>query len=236
MSTSGYPYYICPTGQSCQSTTIATNYQAVNPVAAFTSSDNNGAVITLGSVPANGAASATGIMYFGIGTQSNNGLGSAALYALDQYAFIPTVTYNGIAYTSPNSTNVFDTGSNALYVSDASTLSSLGISDCAQGTAGEGFYCVSGGGTATLSNIALAGYSGVGSGTVSLNIADATTLLSANPTFAVYNNIGADGGTSPSNDSFDFGLPFFLGKTIFIGIAGTTVPNGASAPNGYVAF
>ena len=129
-----------------------------------------------------------------------------------------------------------DTGSEALDISDAGTLSSLGISDCAQGTAGSGFYCVSGGGTATLSGIGIAGYNSVGSGTVSLSITDATTLLNANPNNWVFNNVGSDGGTTPSTDLFDFGLPFFLGKTVYVGIAGATVPNSASAPNGFVAF
>ena len=85
-------------------------------------------------------------------------------------------------------------------------------------------------------NIALSGYGGVGSGTVTLSIANGDTLLSNNPTFAAFNNLGAPGGSTPSSDMWDFGLPFFLGKTVFVGIAGTTVPGGATAPNGFYAF
>jgi hypothetical protein len=121
----------------------------------------------------------------------------------------------------------FDTGSNALYVSDAATLA---ISDCVD----NGYYCPNG--TLNLSNISLSGYNSVGSGTVSLSIANADQLFGANPTFAVFNNLGGASGTGPSTDYFDFGIPFFLGKTVFVGISGETVPNGASAPNGYVAF
>jgi hypothetical protein len=95
---------------------------------------------------------------------------------------------------------------------------------------------VSGGGTATLSNISLTGYGNVGTGTVSLSIADATTLFNTNPNNWVFNNLGSDSGTGPSTDYFDFGIPFFLGKTVFVGIAGQAVPNGATAPNGFVAF
>ena len=222
-SQTGYPYYICPTGETCTATT--TSVQVGNPVAFFSSSDNNGVMLTLGSVPAQGAASASGMMYFGIGTQTNNALASTAtLYALNTDEGIPTVTYNGIAYTS---FNVVDTGSNSLAVSDSSTL---GIPDCTDNE----FYCPSS--TVTLSNIQLAGDGGVGSGTTSLSIANADQLFAANPTFAAYNNLGSDGGTSPSTDLWDFGLPFFLGKTVYVGIAGQTVPNGAAAPNGFYAF
>ena len=193
LTVSGYPYYVCPTGQSCSPTTVPTAYQAVNPVAFFSSSDNNGVMITLGSVPASGAASASGTMYFGISTQTNNSLGSATVYALDTNENIPTVTYNGIAYTG--GFNGFDTGSNGLYVSDASTL---GISDCADYS---GLYCPSA--TLNLSNITLTGDGGVGSGTVSLSIASADSLLNNTSGFAAFNDIAGDGGTSPSNDNGD---------------------------------
>jgi hypothetical protein len=220
-SQSGWPYYICPTGQACEQAAVPYGAQAINPVAFFSSSDNNGVMITLGMVSATGAVSAAGTMYFGIGTQSDNALGSATVYALNSSEFIDTVTYNGIAYST---FNVFDTGSNALSVADHSTL---GIADCSDNS----FYCPST--TLNLSNIALAGDGGVGSGDVSLSIANADSLLNSNPTFFVYNNLGADGGSSPAGDLWDFGLPYFYGKTIFVGIAGTTVPGGASAPNGW---
>jgi hypothetical protein len=219
----GYPYFICPSGQ-CEEVGAPLADQAINPVAFFNSADSNGVMITLGSVPPQGAASATGTMYFGIGSQSDNALGSATLYALDTNSLIPTVTYNGVGYTS---LNVIDTGSNTLGVSDATSLS---ISVCSDSP----FYCPAS--TQTLSNISLSGYGGVGSGTVTLSIANGDQLLTNNPTFAAFNNLGAPGGSTPASDMWDFGLPFFLGKTIFVGIAGTTVPGGATAPNGFYAF
>jgi hypothetical protein len=78
------------------------------------------------------------------------------------------------------------------------------------------------------------GNGNVGSGTISLNIADAITLVRTNN--AVFNDLGGDSGNSVATDFFDFGAPFFFGRTIFIGIAGEPVPNGANAPNGFVAF
>ena len=166
--TSGYPYYICPNG-TCQAVAVPTSDQAVNPVAQFTSTDNNGVMITLPAIASSGAVTVSGTMNFGIATRTDNALGNAKIYALDQCGNFPTVTFNGATYSDTQCTSntggmggFLDTGSNALYVSDANTLKTFGISDCASGTAGFGFYCVSGG-TATLSNINLIGFGGVGS-------------------------------------------------------------------------
>jgi hypothetical protein len=37
----------------------------------------------------------------------------------------------------------------------------------------------------------------------------------------VFNNIGG-----PNSGSFDWGIPFFLGRTVFVGIEGQTSPAG----------
>lgn len=243
----GNPYYICP-GGVCEEAEVSTGVQAENPVAAFTSSDRNGVMITLPSFGTTGAVSVSGTMSFGINTQSDNAIGSATVYSSDQCGFIPEVVYAGLPYQDTicseegeSMGGFMDTGSNALYVSDASTLSTLGlpISDCASGTSGYGFYCVTGGGTTILSNITLVGNSGT-SGLVSLNIEDATTLF--NTFNGVLNDLGGDSGEgyATGTDSFDFGLPFFLGRTVFIGITGvtgeTTGAFAITAPNGFVAF
>jgi hypothetical protein len=239
--TSGYPYYICPNG-TCQAVGVTTADQAVNPVSQFTGSDNNGVMITLPSVPSSGAVSVSGTMNFGIATRSDNALGNATIYALDSCQFFPTVTFSGISYTDTFCTGTgsglggfLDTGSNAFYISDANTLKSFGISDCPSSTIGSGFYCVTGGMT-TLSPVNIIGFGGVGSATISLNINHATTLFSTNN--AVFNDLGSDSvlGGTPSTDFWDFGLPFFLGRTVFVGIAGTAMPAGVNAPNGFVAF
>jgi len=243
--TSGYPYYICPNG-TCQAVGVATADQAVNPVSQFTGSDNNGVMITLPSVPSSGAVSVSGTMNFGIATRSDNVLGNATIYALDPCQFFPTVTFSGISYTDTfcNGTGsglggFLDTGSNAFYISDANTLKSsgiAGISDCASSTSGSGFYCVTGGMT-TLSPVNFVGFGGVGSANISLNINDATTLFSTNN--AVFNDLGSDSvfpNGNSSTDFWDLGLPFFLGRTVFVGIAGTAMPAGVNAPNGFVAF
>jgi hypothetical protein len=237
----GTGYFTCPNG-SCAEVAVATGSQAVNPVAEFNSPDKNGVMITFPAVGATGATTLSGTMNFGIGTQTDNALGNVTLYAMDACGDFPNVTFNGISYSDSSCTTgsgtsfgaFLDTGSNALYVLDANTLSSFGIFDCPSSSNVSGFYCVTGGGTVTLSGISLVGNGNVGAGTISLNIADAVTLVKTNN--AVFNNLGSDSGSSPATDFFDLGSPFFFGRTVFIGIAGEPVPNGANAPNGFVAF
>ena len=60
---------------------------------------------------------------------------------------------------------------------------------------------------------------------------------------AAFNDLGGDGGTGPSNDALDFGLPFFFGKSVYVGMmpglfAGeSAAPSAAtSATYGYYAF
>jgi Protein of unknown function (DUF3443) len=235
--TTGYPYYICPGGQ-CSPASVAAADQATNPVAAFSSTDNNGVLITLPAIGATGAADAatSGSLIFGIGTQSNNALSSSAtVYGVDGYGNIPQAHYNGVQYTSPSNVILLDTGSNALYVFDAATLASVGITDCSDA---QGYYCP--GSSVSLGPIALSGYNST-SGTVSLSIANADTLFASGN--AAFNNLGGDGGTGPSNDTVDIGLPFFFGRSVYVGMmpaaftGESAAPSAASgATNGYFAF
>ena len=61
--------------------------------------DNNGVVVELPSIPASGAVSVTGSLIFGIGTQSNNGLGSAQVLTVNTSSGIGggtlTTLFNG---------------------------------------------------------------------------------------------------------------------------------------------
>lgn len=248
--TSGYPYYTCPNG-SCGPVGVPTINQAANPIAAFSSNDKNGVMITFPSgpsVPATGQMMLAGTMTFGIGTQSDNALSNVTVYAMDPCARFQTIritinsnltAFNDSSCTAGGSgvSGFLDTGSNALYVLDGNTLNLMNstIADCTDPNE-SGFYCVTGGGTVILSGISLLGNGGVGSGTISLNIKDATTLFNSGN--AVFNDLGGDSGSSPSTDFFDFGAPFFFGRTVFVGIAGESV-NGvstSSVPNGFVAF
>lgn len=215
------PYYLCP-NSFCQVATVPLQYQLQNPVWMFPQ-DNNGLMISLPSIPADGAPSATGSMYFGIGTQSDNALGSAQVYTTDANGNIQTA-YNtngqNLSYTS-----FIDSGSNALYFLDSTTLGGI---ECANYP---GYYCPSSTQSYTVTNTGANGTSNP----LTFSIANAGVLFAANNgNNAAFDNLGGDSGTSPSTDYFDFGLPFFFGRSVFVGIENETGPNGVIGP--YYAY
>ena len=233
VNVSPYPYITCPSnGGVCALSLVPVSSQAWNPVAAFPN-DNNGLALNLPSVPAGGAPSVQGTLTFGIGTDINNAIpGSASIYEIDPFGDFQSLVYNGVTYTSDNSFGSFlDSGSNSLFISDPATLSSATgstVTNCAD----NGYYCVTP--TPLGLDITVSGSNGVTSPTETLTIENADSLL--NSTNAALNNLAAgSGGNSVTTDSWDLGLPFFFGRTIFVGIAGATngAPNSAS---GYWAF
>ncbi len=203
--------------------------QAWNFVSALPA-DNNGTQVSLPSVAANGAATASGTLTFGIGTESNNGMSSQAIYELDEDGNFATASYNSITYTSTNSGGTFiDSGSNALYVSDAGTL---GTTDCASADFAD-FYCPTS--TLNLLPLGLAGYNST-STSVSLVIANTESLVGTGS--AAFDDLGgpscissSTSPCSPATDYWDLGLPFFFGRPLYVGIS-----EGTAYPNGYWAF
>ena len=207
-------YYLCPNGV-CQVTTVPLSLQLQNPVWTFPQ-DNNGVLISLPSVPDTGAPTVSGSLIFGIGTQSDNALGSAQIYTTDASGNFQT-TYNNVAYNN----SFIDSGSNALYFLDSATL---GIPECPNYA---GWYCPATPTSYTMTNSGLNGTSGP----VTLNVANAEALFLANGgQNAAFNNLAGDSGTDISSDYFDFGLPFFYGRSVFVGIENMTGPSGVVGP------
>lgn len=195
-------YYACPTPGSCQVTTVPVANQVVNPVALF-AVDNNGVVLQLPAVAVGGAPSATGSLIFGIGTQSNNQMGSAKVFTVDPRANF-TTTFNGQSYTK----SFLDSGSNGIFFLDAATT---GLPEC---TNSKGFYCPPTTRALSATHIGINGASNV----VGFNAGNVDRV---NSTFSVFAE-----ATGSSAGNFDWGLPFFYGRTVFTAIQGASTPGG----------
>ena len=207
-------YYACTSGV-CSDTTESLAEQVQNPVASF-ATDNNGVIIEFPAVTG-AEASVNGSLIFGIGTQSNNGLGNAKVFGTDQFGFF-TTTYNGTVYQP----SFLDSGSNAIYFLDAATT---GIPICS----GQSFlYCPS---TPQTINITNNGTNGA-SGSTSFTVGNGLTLLGNGNEFAI-NGLGGPGPTIIGAEVFDFGLPFFFGKSVFTAIVGKSTPGGTGPYTAY---
>ena len=200
-------YYVCP-ASGCTQSAVAENEQVRNPVVDF-QTDDNGVIVELPSVSAAGASSLSGALIFGIGTEGNNTMSAATVLAADPSTGDITTTFNG----TPLPDSYFDTGSNAYFFYDGA------IPACPAGSAAPGFYCPTSPLTFTLTNSDQ-------NGTVSrvaIAIDNAVTLLTANPGFTAFNDVGVSGS---NQSSFDFGLPFFFGRDVYVAIAGQNTSAG----------
>jgi hypothetical protein len=176
--------------------------QVQNPVALFPA-DNNGVLVELPPVSTS-VSSITGSLIFGIGTQSNNGLGSATLFPLDSSGEFST-TYKGQSYPA-----FVDSGSNAIFFLDA------GLSGVAVCSDNSGFYC-----PASQTSFTAATTSGDTSATLKFSVDNADKLFSTSANFVFPTLAGPNPGT------FDWGLPFFFGRNVFTAIESRSTPKGA---------
>jgi hypothetical protein len=172
-------------------------------------------VIQLPQISASGAPSASGSIIFGIGTQSNNALGSATILTLAPNGTFSTI-FNGTTYSN----SFMDSGSNGIFFLDSTTT---GIPDCPGGSSD--FYCP----TVTQNVSATNQGANAASAVVNFSVANALTLFSSNGgnNFA-FNDLA---GSNPG--SFDWGLPFFYGRKVFTAIEGQSTPGGTGP---YLAY
>lgn len=189
-------YYAC-LGSTCTGTTASIDQQVKSPVPLF-ASDNNGVVIDLPAVNSATANTLSGTLYFGIGTQPNNQLTSGGVLMPDASGSI-TTTLPG---TTQKSITLIDTGSNGLYF-DAP------IPTCASAPS---FYCPS---SRTTLTATLSGTNPT-SASVSFFIDNALSLFVSTARSVLPGLSGPIGDA----DIFDWGLPFFYGRRVFVGIEG----------------
>jgi len=213
-------YYTCPPSGACAQTTMPENLQVSNPIAAFTT-DNNGVIIQLPSVAASGTSSVSGSMIFGVGTQSNNGLGSATVFNLDGNGFMATKYGLATLHTA-----FIDSGSNAYYFPDNN------LKNTAACATNQGFWCPSAdlGLSATIVNPVNNASKGVSFLVTNADnlFKNAKSIIAATSGLAGDSTLFGDGtgGTINGSDAFDWGLPFYYGKTVFVVIEGKNTAGG----------
>ncbi|HEY6448018.1 MAG TPA: DUF3443 family protein [Acidobacteriaceae bacterium] len=217
-------YYACTTSTSCSPAFVSVANQAANPVALFPS-DNNGVIVKLPAVSGS-AATLTGSLVFGIGTQSNNQLPSSPhLFTLTCDDF--STTFSGTTFTPDPSTcggagSFIDSGSNGLYFPNVTKIPTCPTNT----TVGDisGFYCPS----STEKMSATMSAADAASNSVSFSVANAENLFTNTTTDsdAVLPTLG---GPNPGGVGFDWGLPFFYGVNLYSAIDGETMPSGTPA-------
>lgn len=211
-------YYSCPTASSCSETGVSLTQQPPNPVAMF-SSDNNGVLVQLPAIASvTGEATATGTLFFGIGTEANNGLGNATVFQEDPDSLSFTTVYQGVAYPG----SFLDSGSNGIFFL---TSPLTGMSDTNCGGATGDWYCPN---STTPFATVTEGTTGTQEA-VDFNAESANTLFNTNNT--AFNDLTGPNPTCFVNENtsapcFDWGLPFFFGRNVFVAIEGRSTPGG----------
>ena len=221
-------YYDCPT-TGCSaiigraSNAAAPFEQLPNPVAAFPA-DNNGVILSLPSVAQAGVPTLTGTVMFGIGTQSDNTLTATNVLPVTTSSSqlgpgVLTAGYNGEQLTQ----SFLDSGSSDYFFIDTS------LNPCTE-TDLIALYCPTS--PMPLSPVLTATNGATASGAFTLysplNLADSSNVapgLGINPTLVT--------PPLPFANSFDFGMPFFFGRTVYTAIEGRAA---GSVQGPYFAF
>jgi hypothetical protein len=212
-------YFSCTAAASCAQAAagiVTTQLQLPNPAVLF-ATDNNGVIVELPAVTADGAtAPQNGALVFGIGTQGNNALGSATKLPMCNGGNEAICTVNGLSLygtisASLNGTtyieSYLDSGSNANFFPTTS------IPTCK--APNQGFLCP---GSTTSETATLTGTDGT-MATAAFSVANADSLFSANNAmnFAFSNLGGSNYSSTLPNRTVDLGLSFFYGQNVFTG-------------------
>jgi hypothetical protein len=209
----GSSYSVCSGSPAtrCQPAAVALAAQVTNPVAAF-ASDNNGVLLRLPAVGDINMATLSGTLYFGIGTQADNALAGASVYALDPNFGTFLTQFAGTQLGS----SFVDSGSNGYFFPDNAIATCVDQAD---------FFCPT---SPQLLTAQVQGQNGTASN-VSFSVANGDQI-------PVVDTVAPDlAGPASSNtlQSFDWGLPFFYGRNVYIGFESSVI-GGVIGPS--VAF
>ncbi len=215
-------YYTC-SGATCNPAFIGAADQVANPAVLFPT-DNNGAIVELPAVSGS-AATITGSLVFGIGTEQNNQLPSSATVFTLTCDFFTTEFENntyGVNSACTGPASFIDSGSSALYFPNAANIPLCPASTPAGDLSS--WYCPSSPESFSATNL---GANGTQKAT-SFSVANAEDLFTS-PSTDADNALSQLGGLNPTGFGFDWGLPFFYGNNVYVSIDGQKTPSGAPA-------
>jgi hypothetical protein len=185
------------TSTSCIGAIVSATNIVRNPITGF-AVDNNGSALTMPPVATGGALTVAGTLTFGVGTQTNNVLGVMTKFPINSTGEF-TTTYKGVTTAS-----YIDSGSNSMFFKDAT------IPLCLVNT---WMYC-------PASSLSVSATNGTQPGVTTVSIDNGDTVFSGG------NAAGVIGG-STTLAVFDWGMPFFYGRTVMTAISGKSTPYGA---------
>jgi len=187
-------YYAC-SGGTCTGSSISLANQISNPIVSMPT-DNNGSILVLPDVASTGGTS-TGVFILGIGTSSNNSPpgGMNILTASAANGYIST------SFNSKTLNSILDSGTNAFSFYDNAVSICTDISS---------FYCPS---TTLTINPLQTGTNSVQTAPT-IYVQNTDSLIATNN--IVFNNLAFT--NSSASNLFIYGLPFYLGKAVFMGI------------------
>jgi hypothetical protein len=203
-------YYGCTATGTCTAENVAVTSQVTNPATLFPV-DNNGIIVNLPNLAnANGDSSVQGELIFGLGTQTDNSLPATGLTALGADANGDfSVTYNGGTVPLPG---LIDTGTDSYQFDDPSMAvctSAAWVGYYCPATAPQSVFAVNASATSTTA------ITPSGTNIVDFAVADPNSFV-ANA--AAYAELAGGGGST----RFTWGLPFFYGRTVYVGFEGRT--------------
>jgi hypothetical protein len=203
-------------GNNCTQTILTTQNQVRNPIISFAGdptnnnvADNNGVIIKLPAVGSSYLSQLNGNMIFGIGTRSNNSNPPTNIFLGNPNSQNGTILTQ---YSNNSYNSIFDTGSTTIQFNDNNISTSVTPS-------GTGFYYDPLPNQLSL-NAVISSYNSTTSESVSFNIINYDELFANNSS-----GIGVIPGLAASttdNSSFIWGIPFFYGKNIYVGISNQT--------------
>ncbi|HKF98195.1 MAG TPA: DUF3443 family protein, partial [Steroidobacteraceae bacterium] len=210
-------YYSCTAAPSCAKTPVHLAQQLPNPAVKF-ATDKNGVIVELPAVGATGTKEPLqGTLVFGIGTQSNNGLGGARkLPMCDGSNNSATCVLNGQILAGTVSASLNGTQYVASYIDSGSNANFFPTSIPSCPKPNNGFLCPA---STTDESAMLTGTDGTMLA-ADFSIGNANALFSPTPCtpncLVAFSNLAGDGAGSPN--SVDLGLSFFFGRNVFTGI------------------